>query len=100
MNGDIRGVANVIPVSFGEPSDVIRARSLLEDAALDLGAGVAKLALIEEPPQERLELLDEVLGVFRTLPIDHTITVITRREFPDLESRFGGALFGTAAGYR
>jgi hypothetical protein len=94
MNGQIKGVANVIPVAHGEVVDVIRARSLLEDAALDLEPQVSKLALVEEPPADRAGLLDEVLGVFAEMPEGHTITVIPRREFPGLEARFGGTLFG------
>ena len=94
MNGLIKGVANVIPVAHGEVRDVIRARSLLEDAALDLAPEVSKLALIEEPPADRAQLLDEVLGVFAQMPAGHTITVVPRREFSGLEARFAGTLFG------
>jgi len=94
MDGQIKGVANVIPVAHGEVPDVIRARSLLEDAALDLAPEVSKLALVEEPSADRAGLLDEVLGVFAEMPEGHTITVIPRREFPGLEARFAGTLFG------
>lgn len=94
MNGVVKGVANVIPVAYGEISDVIRARSLLEDAALDLAPEVSKLALIEEPPAERAQLLDEVIGVFAKMPEGHAITVVPRREFPELEAKFAGTLFG------
>lgn len=94
MNGQIRGVANVIPIAHGDNTDIIRARSLLEDAALDLAPEVSKLALIEEPSADRAELVDEVLAVFRNMPEAHAITVVLRREFPDLETRFAGTLFG------
>jgi hypothetical protein len=93
VNHQVRAVANVIPVAHGDVVDVIRARALLADAALDLDAAVTKLALVDEPEPDRDAMLEEVAAVFNELPAGHRPSIVSRANFGQLEQQFGQTLF-------
>lgn len=92
VNGKVMAIAKVLPVVHGTEQDVIVARALLVDAARDLRKRVAKLALYDEPPPDRLPLLTENIELLKEVEVD----VVARPTFPELERRFAERFFPEA----
>ena len=92
LNGSVTAVAKVLPVVNGSEQDVIGARALLIDAALDLAQGVVKLGIYEEPPADQVEMLAETRSLLEKLDLAN-VELIRREDFDSLESRFSHLFF-------
>jgi hypothetical protein len=93
VNGTVTAVAKALPLISGTEQDHIAARALLLDAAFDLPNEVVKLAIYDEPPAERVALLDESRSVLGDYP---NTLFVSRTHFPALEDRFAARFFPEA----
>lgn len=89
LNGHVTAVVKALPMVHGTEPDIIAARALILDAAVDLGNEVVKLGMHDPPPPGREDLLVET----RSLLTDYDVVVVARDEFPRLEAEFAGLFF-------
>jgi hypothetical protein len=89
VNHVVTAVMKTLPVVHGSDQDVITARALLIDAAVDLDSEVVKLGLYDEPPPDRSSILVES----RDLLTEFAVELVPRRDFGALEARFGSRFF-------
>lgn len=93
LNGHLTGVIQVLPIVHGSDAEVITKRALLLEAALDVAPSVVKLAIHDDPPDDRRELLEETRSVIQEYPIDRRVSLIPTRRFERLEAQLGRVLF-------
>jgi hypothetical protein len=93
MNGAVTAVAQAIPLVHGSESEIIQTRALLVDAAIDLPTEVTKLAIYDDPPAERVELLEGTRAVLAEIGRNRTVELVPRRTFDALGVRFEGRFF-------
>jgi len=91
LNGHVTGIMQAIPLSAGSPYEIVATRAMLLEAAVDLDADVAKLALYRDPPPEKRDLLVQTTSVINEA--GRGIKLVPSRSFGALEAQLANTLF-------
>jgi hypothetical protein len=86
-------VAQALPLVYGTEPEVIQTRALLVDAAVDLPEEVLKIGLYDDPPPERIALLDGTREIFAEIGAGREVQLVPRRRFDQLGPTFEGRFF-------
>jgi hypothetical protein len=92
-NGEVAAVAQAIPFVHGSELEVIERRALIVDAALDLPREILKLAIYEDPPPEKADVLTSTRRFFGELGPNHKVEMYPTRSFDDLVAQVAPRLF-------